>query len=60
MNNTNIDGWKQLISLISLISDNAGVNNEIGDLVILICSNFDAWCIFGGAVDKNNRFDDQV
>ena len=33
MNDTNIDEWKQIISLISLISDNAGVNNEIGDLV---------------------------
>ena len=28
MNNTNIDEWKQLISLISRISDNTGVKNE--------------------------------
>ena len=44
----------------SLFSGNAGVNNKIGDLVIIICSNFNTWCIFGWAVDKNNRFDDQA
>ena len=34
MINTNIDEWQLLISLISLISDNADFNNEIVDLVI--------------------------